>query len=1244
MPLTAVDLTSLAGTSPVDRLIQRERDLNAYGDPLAEAQAEFAEQPKPTLGQTWAARAGTQLIKGVLDTVYAPSREIDADFDPFDYIKSTPELAEDPIVLELVKRDQFIGSNNLEAFLFDLDRGRRFFEDLETLHRSSNTKAGITFAGALLGDPTNLIPLGFAFKGLKGANTVRKVIGTGGVTAGITLGFKGVESHFNPASNDPGLADEAAAAATGAVMGASIGFLASPLFKDLTTGLVPTRRIRQLHKNVAAVVNEPAFTDFQPGAVRDPADIKRITLEQAVAQSEKHLRDVLAEDAVEGRTVVALYRPGDKVHQMVKAARAKYQRAGIELREAEHPDQHFLDTIESVREILDTPDTQRAATQGELAGGIVDKITGGVSKVYANMQAAVTPGGRIANASIARFNSVYRTLSSSARTITAAQASSPFTHQSGASAEGFKSLFTNWKDTTTLMIRASYSRNRTPGPITYNGESIPSRFAYSRFKAAVNDYIRRQHAAQHGFIPKDAIPADVHPSIVNAANGIRSFFKTMAQQLGDAGLADESKLLNEWYLPRVYDVGKVRANRDDFINRLVRSFNRGSTFIDGRHVNQSERFLIREVAQRVKDDEIKAAYEKVTVPREGMLSQSALERYEIARQAYYRDAAETAWKKIAESNEPNMVDDLVKHTRSEATSTRQLNIDESDLQTYMVRDVEQIIDRYTHITGGKIAVRRAIAEHPELWKDAHLQTGSPVQDGESLMRYLNETVEALQTYAEHADRRLDGSKKIEPLIRDLKKRIDRDFAVPLNFLEGGTLVRQSVQHEAFSWIGNQLLRLSYLNKLGSVAWAQMNDIAPITMMMIQRPQMVPKLTRMLFHLNKMERRQLEIMGQAFDRIARTRAIADVESPPDFDGFGTGATRAVSRSVARGLQKAGDVNARVSLLNWITDTNKRAAGMLLADRSTQLSKRMLKAQEHIAAGMDETAALRKAGLSRYEAAKLNQLGFNAQRAQQYHELVFEHGLMSDGTPIKQHFKTQDAYMRSKAIVDPNMDDWPLTDKSVRSLRDVLLVNHKAEVDRSLVVTPGQFDAPLINNTIMGKLFNQFQTFGMAFANQRLAPMAQMPAQYQLWYGSVYMMIGAVSDAISSHLSGRRSFDETVRMWEENPLAAAYNAWDRAGLSGWISRYLAVADIPGMLGAGDGSSASRHITQGQAFSYFGPAAADLQNIAERVLEGRNSVQQGNALRDIDYRRASKLLPFQNLIWFRLGMEARRQLWRN
>jgi hypothetical protein len=326
----------------------------------------------------------------------------------------------------------------------------------------------------------------------------------------------------------------------------------------------------------------------------------------------------------------------------------------------------------------------------------------------------------------------------------------------------------------------------------------------------------------------------------------------------------------------------------------------------------------------------------------------------------------------------------------------------------------------------------------------------------------------------------------------------------------------------------------------------------------------------------------------------------------------------------------------------TDWNKQVAGDLTVHWLMINSKRLIRANKLISEGMGEAAAFRKVGFSspKYHPATVNRLGLNLENANLLHTLAYEHGRAMDGIRIKNQMSFNE-YMNSNKSFNPSFSEWNLNSPGARGLRDTLGASINDYVNRGLVVTPGAFDKPLWNRNVFVKLINQFQSFSFAFTNQRLRPMAQMPARTQLPFYAAYFFIGAMVDASQSAISGRRSLSDTAAMWA-NPdtmLTMIYAAIEKSGLMGSLARPFSAAietmipsvGMPFLSSEQRGSTSRKRAGKGTWYEFLGPSFGSV-GMGMEVLDDL----VGMNLSERTIGNAWRLMPLQNLIWFRLGYQ--------
>ena len=773
----------------------------------------------------------------------------------------------------------------------------------------------------------------------------------------------------------------------------------------------------------------------------------------------------------------------------------------------------------------------------------------------------------------------------------------------------------------------------------------------------------------------DSVADDVAPGLTGPVTGVHPTVSRRAQTVNRAerlvglnrevrdGLAESAQKLERDYFPQVWNVPAIEANTAGFVDDLSRALYRSNRWVGGRFVNPNDAPLNVQVVQemmqdasvdnsalnslilknigeptlgRAADAGVSNAAVRGTLADqldgvvESDLSPDLLTAYRERLEAFYRANAQTVARRLTDPIDNHGVGDAM---RGDPVMARAMKIAQTDMARWLERDIEMILERYNRSVGGRWAVRAAIMSNPDT-ASMRMADGELVRSGSDLKRYLNETFEAMGRVAATSDAQAGGTRN-KDAADALAHRVRSDLYPGLDLLEGRRPIHAADQYKPLAWGLDRAVEVSMMNKLGSVALAQINDAAPLLMSAMMTPVASLRMGKALLSMNKVSKQHLQLMGLWADEVARTRALSEIDNIQVGRGIGTGAVQRATARIETASRTANDTFGRLSLMNLMTNGAKRLAGMIEDHRNLQDVRRLLRAAALMDGGMDEAAALRKAGLTRFRAAELNKLGLNRERGQLLTDLTYRHGTTLDGRPIRSQMSRED-FMKSRDVFIPNIPAWDMDNPAVRRLYQAYSGNMSALVNRSLVVSPGPFDRPNFNYSAAGRAFNQFQSFGMAFVNQRLRPMAQMPASRQLGFLMFYVGLGALSDAISNHLAGRRSFDETAGLWQENPAGMTYAAWDRSGLSGWLNRPVAVADTlnlpfsPGkLLGHTPEGSPVRHMGPGGVLTQIlGPVAADADR-ASRVgvdlLAGEPDAVTGF--------NAAKLVPGQNLIWLRM-----------
>jgi hypothetical protein len=623
---------------------------------------------------------------------------------------------------------------------------------------------------------------------------------------------------------------------------------------------------------------------------------------------------------------------------------------------------------------------------------------------------------------------------------------------------------------------------------------------------------------------------------------------------------------------------------------------------------------------------------------EGDLPNELRGSYRAQLESYQRKSAERLKDAILEPMKGHGVIQGLEGTAPHLRN-RTLNIPYSMVAPYLDDSATKTVMRYSHQVSGKIGVRRALQDNRESLAHYEKMIGRQIKTLDDAKEVIDLHYRTMQRMAD-----IIGDEKLSTAIEHNWSKVHRDLFQSTEAMMGRNPVRAATDHEDFfAFFGRQLLRYNFMNKLGSVGWAQMNDIAPHAMTMAQNPRNFQSVLPAMGWVKNVARKDLEFLGLFTDKMQRSKAITDLDHDSLDYGYGGGNTKIISGAIDFLNEKGVDVSGHISAMNWMTNTNKRLAGMLLLERAGTLSKKMIRASRLMDEGLTEAQALKKVRMSNYQMSKMNHLGFNVDTAHRWHRMTYTRGDIgwgrNKGKPIRENMSWDQYLKNEKHLFLPNFDEWNTNVRANRHLLDTTSGRFRDEVNRHQVVTPGFYDKPLINFHKWGQLLNQFQTFMMAFLGQRLVPMSQMPAHYQGWYYMNYMALGGLTDAITNHLSGRRSFDETWEGWRENPLGMSYKAFVYSGLSGPINRVWGVMDA---LGFGPGNLVDNVVGGGasQGF-YYGDVAARtaIQALGPTGTSVTSVLDVGHDLLgpgETDYKtayRAATMVPFQNQAILRL-----------
>jgi hypothetical protein len=232
------------------------------------------------------------------------------------------------------------------------------------------------------------------------------------------------------------------------------------------------------------------------------------------------------------------------------------------------------------------------------------------------------------------------------------------------------------------------------------------------------------------------------------------------------------------------------------------------------------------------------------------------------------------------------------------------------------------------------------------------------------------------------------------------------------------------------------------------------------------------------------------------------------------------------------------------------------------------------------------------------------------------MIDRYGLDWEGKPVQPGHA---------GFVSPEFSKWADADRDVF---DQLTFAVNSEV-QNLIIEPKLLSRPIANQWWIGKAFNQFQSFSMAWGNQHLAALVQRPGYEVAATFALAVGLGALVDALHHALSGRRSIEETAAKWADNPAGMLYGAVDRSGVTGWMSRYLGLMEatpfgIAKNLGNDQLSTVGGRAVPTREFTTekFAPFVGLMNRAGSGVLEALNGETDDAA------RHLFGVLPFRNL----------------
>jgi len=1236
-------------TGPLDYPTLEQTTAQRLAQPIGIPTAEQDEALKVGFGRLWwlatakdntLGAAAQRLGYAIGSRIAGIDRTVDPNYNVYDEIDEQlvrwyPEIVEDFLSHRILDV-----APNPTAFRYYLLKKHEF-----TRERAELESAGFLmrlFAGA----PGQLIEGAagwYALKGLGLAATAKNIYGWG--RTGSRLAQAGKMAALGGVTN---LAQEEAiirlgpervidnnqarlwAFGMGAAFGAAVPMLAGG--RDWTGRLIGTRRIRGLQKEVAELFTDPAQV-AKRNTVADMIadDVEVLKGEVARLAERPKAAAVRAAGAMEDVTamvhdpkpVTVLDTP--ETHALIQKVR---DAGGLVL---EHPMQRYVDHAlelerlqESVNDLLTSPGAKG-------------------TNAYARLMGSMSPGARLRRSPSAVARLVGRVLfDETAPTMESAR--NPVTATFHPSAESLRMGLDTYQQFAIRGVQDALDDvSRSKQPFTYpllNGETVNVRSRHNRtaFHRAVTHYIwAMEEHARHGTGPEPTAPRQV----VQAAKAVGEYTDNMARDAHEVGLLETYDPNAKWWLSHRWDRHAIKTDHEGFVRRLVAQFhqNRKIDYYTGKPIDPDSRTLISKVVERFNEADRKAYNEAVAgIEDVGEITEGWL-RKNLGEDVYARylkhvndrffDQAEGDFKALTAIENMHGIDSGM--GSGSVFAHRRLEIDPSRFTDYLDDDLGNFLGAYHRQAAGRIATRQAVKRMAdELAPLVKQLTGDDLIEAgynpELLIKAVRQDFQAWIDMATQAKR----PKLVEKLI----KADEQVFDVLQNNLADleGRPVDMSNPAAETGWrlfISRNIMRGPFTALLGKMTVTAQTDLAGLTFRRVATRQRIAHLRRALNPLKELPNRHLEYFSAANSdalRAARAMNLGEVMQTVDSWQFGhTPGGRALAKA-----DKAGDWLARkftsLTLMNrWNTNLKRYFAMATMGDIINDAPK-MARAADLIAGGMDELAALKKVGLSQADAIRMNKRGMNGKMAKRLLDRLYEYGVDIEGNrPWKGNRAAFDKMLADgKKAVFPEFHAWHKVD---RELFDTFTGMVNMEL-MDVIVEPKLLSRPLHTRHLWGKLFQQFQSFNFAWGNQLAAELAQRPATQQVHYLTLALGLGALSDAMHNALNGRRSFDETLQLWTEQPDAMLYAAMERGALMGWLSRPLGILErtplgIGKLLGA-----------EAKSMQYYQPVewegvlgpfftwSGSLGRAAQRALyRGELDIETAHKLR--------LALPFENLV---------------
>ncbi len=675
------------------------------------------------------------------------------------------------------------------------------------------------------------------------------------------------------------------------------------------------------------------------------------------------------------------------------------------------------------------------------------------------------------------------------------------------------------------------------------------------------------------------------------------------------------------YVTRRWLKHKIEGNKDRFTGLLKSQWQRNRQRDFKTNAPLAERPIIVEALDRLDPEDRAVLRQLGTIQADDGLAA----RYETAVDEYFTASAEGVYKELTDLNNAHGVPVIIKTPAP--LKGRVLQIDETAFREFLDQDAQSILGHYDQQLSGRIAVRIAIENSRGEWAPVVKALLNEEFDGsvDQLIRASNAHFDNLLNAA--AD---DAARaKIKTAQKNMGLIVERKISE----LEGRPPLMDNGSAAEAGWraVGRSLLRMPYMAMMGLQTVTNLMDLAGVVLMTGLDSRKI-KLLASQFQMNgwlpTMSKRGLEAVASALDQTGiRQMELNEVFEHPHDSAPATTLGGRMAQGLDRGTAFIAQQFGRVTGINWLNATTRRMAGHLVLDLVVDGTRRMSKASKLMdELGIDQATAFHRVGLAVEDAQRLSRLGFSAAESDKLIDVLMKHATDADGNrPWQSAAEPRAAFMEFQGHVLPEYHAWYHTE---RAMFDRFTSAINSEVD-NMIVRPKTLSRPFMNARWLGRAVNQFWGFAYAWSNQLAIATGQRPGMQQAGYLMSLIGLGAMTDSIHNHLTGRRSFDETAGLWSDpkTSMAMLYGAVDRAGVLGWLSRPLGIADRegfgPGSALGGDGVS-SRYLGNVKGrLGYLAPAGDYLDKLAAGLLGAPTDGSRKS------WHMLRQSLPFQNLL---------------